>query len=168
MGPAMNAQEITKALDGRWHGSYGVAKCPCHDDHEPSLSVRDGADGDLVVNCFARCDWRNIKDVLRARGLLPKDENRPRALNRRRPPPVSRTHPEPSPNRDHALEIWRASRDPIGTLTAAYLSHRAITIATPATIRDHPGLKHAPTGQNLPAMVAAITGADRKVTAIGR
>ncbi len=42
----MNAQEITKALGGHWHGSYGTAKCPCHDDHEPSLSVRDGVDGE--------------------------------------------------------------------------------------------------------------------------
>jgi DNA primase len=53
-------------------------------------------------------------------------------------------------------------------LTGDYLYHRNITIATPATIRDHPGLKHGPTGQNLPAMVAAITGPDRKVTAIQR
>ena len=60
------------------------------------------------------------------------------------------------------------SRDPIGTVTAAYLWHRTITIATPATIRDHPGLKHGPTGQNLPAMVGAITGPDRKVIAIQR
>ncbi len=90
-----------------------------------------------------------------------------RAAPCRRPPrpqPIS----EPSPNQGHAIEIWRVSRDPIGTVTAAYLWHRTITIATPASIRDHPGLKHSPTGLNLPAMVAAITCADRKVIAIQR
>ena len=54
------------------------------------------------------------------------------------------------------------------TVTTTYLHHRAITCAIPPTIRDHPGLKHGPTGQNLPAMVAAITSADRKVIAVQR
>ena len=53
-------------------------------------------------------------------------------------------------------------------MTGDYLRRRAITIAPAATIRDHPGLTHGPTGQNLPAMVAAITGPDRKVIAIQR
>jgi len=42
----MTAREITEALDGRWHGTYGTARCPAHDDHEPSLSIRDGVDGE--------------------------------------------------------------------------------------------------------------------------
>jgi hypothetical protein len=53
-------------------------------------------------------------------------------------------------------------------LTATYLLNRALTGAIPASIRDHPGLKHSPTGLNLPAMVAAITGADRKLTSVQR
>ena len=28
----MNAESLTKALGGRWHGSYGTARCPAHDD----------------------------------------------------------------------------------------------------------------------------------------
>jgi hypothetical protein len=61
-----------------------------------------------------------------------------------------------------------ASRDPIGKLTGSYLNHRAITGKIPPTIRDHPGLKHSPTGQIFPTMVAAITGPDGKVIAIQR
>ena len=68
----MNAQDLTKALGGRWTGASGVARCPAHDDREPSLSIRDGADGEPVVNCFAGCDWRDVKDALRADGLLPE------------------------------------------------------------------------------------------------
>ena len=68
----MTAREIVKALGGRWHGAYGTARCPVHDDHEPSLSIRNGVDGEPVFNCFAGCDWRDIKDALRADGLLPE------------------------------------------------------------------------------------------------
>ena len=87
-------------------------------------------------------------------------------------PPPQPQHSEPprqdNPNQDHALEIWHSARPAPGTLTGTYLRHRAITGSIPLTIRDHPGLKHGPTGQNLPAMVAAITGADRKVVAVQR
>ena len=41
----MNSHEITKALGGSWNGSYGLAKCPAHDDRTPSLSIREGDDG---------------------------------------------------------------------------------------------------------------------------
>ena len=87
----MNAQELTKALSGQWHGTYGTAKCPAHDDREPSLSVRDGVDGEPVFNCFAGCDWRDIKDVLRARALLPERGARGerRRLHRQYRPPTA-------------------------------------------------------------------------------
>ena len=52
----MNAQDLTKALDGRWHGSYGTARCPAHDDHDPSLSVSEGQDGKLLVKCHMQVD----------------------------------------------------------------------------------------------------------------
>ncbi len=68
----MTAREIIKALDGRWGGTSGIACCPAHDDRDPSLSIRDGVDGEPVFKCFAGCDWRDVKDALRARGLLPE------------------------------------------------------------------------------------------------
>ncbi|OWJ83196.1 virulence-associated protein E, partial [Haematobacter massiliensis] len=36
------AQRITAALQGRWHGRYGLARCPAHGDRNPSLSLSDG------------------------------------------------------------------------------------------------------------------------------
>jgi putative DNA primase/helicase len=54
-------REVTKALGGRWCGSYGLARCPAHDDREPSLKIRDDArklDG-LDLHCFAGCDWQD-------------------------------------------------------------------------------------------------------------
>ena len=32
----MSARDIVKALGGRWEGSSGIAKCPAHDDKNPS------------------------------------------------------------------------------------------------------------------------------------
>jgi hypothetical protein len=36
------ARQITAALKGRWHGSYGMASCPSHLDGEtPALKISD-------------------------------------------------------------------------------------------------------------------------------
>ncbi|WP_273724050.1 hypothetical protein [Bartonella sp. AU18XJBT] len=35
----INAWGITNALHGVWHGYYGIARCPAHDDRLPSLSL---------------------------------------------------------------------------------------------------------------------------------
>ena len=162
----MNARELTVALGGRWNGASGEARCPAHEDKNPSLSIGDGDNGRLLTCCQAGCSPEAVWAALQDRGLVQRAEDRP--ARRRRPPQRPQPAPGPSPNQGHALEFWRASRSPIGTLTGSYLSHRHITIAPPATIRDHPGLRHGPTGQNLPAMVAAISGTDRKVHAIQR
>ena len=165
----MTAEVLTKVLGGRWHGSYGTTRCPAHKDRTPSLSVRDGDGGKLLTRCHAGCSPEAVWAAFLDRGLVERAEDRPRERRqRRRPQRAGKPSSEPSPNQDYSLEIWRASRDPIGTVTAAYLLYRAITIAIPPSIRDHPSLKHSTTGQSLPAMVAAITGSDRKVIAIQR
>ncbi len=63
----MLADVLLSKLDGvRQTGqNKWMARCPCHNDGTPSLSVKD--DGDRVMlNCFAGCDTR---DVLVAVGL---------------------------------------------------------------------------------------------------
>jgi hypothetical protein len=70
----MNARTIVKSLHGMWveEKSYGLARCPCHDDRKPSLKIKDDArkiDGiDLV--CFAGCDWKDVKSELQRQGLI--------------------------------------------------------------------------------------------------
>ena len=75
----MTARDIVAALGGRWCGSYGVARCPTHDDIQPSLSVKDGDNGDVVLTCFAGCDWRDVKAALRDQGIAqsgsPRDQS---------------------------------------------------------------------------------------------
>ena len=126
--------------------------------------MSEGQDGKLLVKCHAGCDQGVVWAALQDRGHVEQHDDRrtqraPRRPRRRAGKPRS----ESSPNQDYLLKIWKASRDPIGKLTGSYLNHRAITGKIPRTIRDHPNLKHGPTGLSFPTMVAAITGADRKV-----
>ncbi|MBI1311364.1 AAA family ATPase [bacterium] len=57
-------REPIKAGDG-WK-----ACCPAHDDHNPSLSVSEGDDGRVLLNCLAGCC---IDDVLAAARLEKRD-----------------------------------------------------------------------------------------------
>ena len=64
----MDARELTKALDGRWYGSYGLARCPAHDDRNPSLSIQAG-DKAILVRCHAGCETIKIIDELKRCGV---------------------------------------------------------------------------------------------------
>ena len=126
----MNAEDFTRALGGRWHGTYGTARCPAHDDREPSLSVRDGVDGEPVFNCFVGCDWRDIKDMLRTSGLLPERRNDPPARSRRYRTPNA---PKPRPNDidqqqriEIARRIWREAVSLADRPAEAYLRERGL------------------------------------------
>ena len=162
----MNAQEISKALGGAWHGSYGTAKCPAHDDREPSLSIRDGVDAEPVFNCFAGCDWRDIKDALRARGLLPeRGPGAVWALRRRRTPDAAKPRPveidaDQQQRMEFARRRWREAVPLTDSPAEVYLRERGL-VPGPAgwssSLRYHAALKHGPTGLLLPALIAAVT-----------
>ena len=71
----MNADSIVRALEARRSGSCWMAKCPAHDDHNPSLSIRE-VDGKVLLHCHAGCSQRDVIDALKARGLWPEREYR--------------------------------------------------------------------------------------------
>lgn len=48
-------ERVQRRGDGRW-----VARCPAHKDRGPSLSVRELADGTVLVHCFAGCSMESI------------------------------------------------------------------------------------------------------------
>ena len=163
----VNAQDLTKALGGRWRGGSGEARCPAHEDTTPSLSIRDGDNGRLLTCCHAGCPPAAVWSALQDRGHVERAEDR-RPAPRRPRPPRPQPVPMPGPNQGHALEIWRASQPATGTPAEVYLRSRGITVSVPPTIRFHPGSKHADTGLDLPALVAAVTDVDRNVTGIQR
>lgn len=45
--------------DGRW-----MARCPAHGDRSASLSVREGDDGRVLLNCFAGCSFVEVASAL--------------------------------------------------------------------------------------------------------
>ena len=47
-----------------------MASCPAHDDRSPSLSVKEGNDGRVLLHCFAGCTFYEVIESL---GLSPGD-----------------------------------------------------------------------------------------------
>ena len=72
----MTAGEIARALGGaRRSGDSWQARCPAHNDRNPSLSLTD-RDGRLLVHCFAGCAQEAVIEALKTRGLWPEQERR--------------------------------------------------------------------------------------------
>ena len=46
-----------------------MARCPAHEDREPSLSITDAKSGKVLVRCHAGCDQRQVIAALRSRGV---------------------------------------------------------------------------------------------------
>lgn len=67
----MTAADIASALGGRRCGRGWLARCPAHDDRNPSLSIAE-ASGKLLVRCHAGCSQGDVLEALRARGLWPE------------------------------------------------------------------------------------------------
>jgi hypothetical protein len=64
----VTADSVAHALEARRSGSGWMAKCPAHDDHNPSLSIRD-SDGKVLVHCHAGCAQSDVIGALKARGV---------------------------------------------------------------------------------------------------
>tara|TARA_R110000868_G_scaffold334479_1_gene595187 strand:+ start:91 stop:519 length:429 start_codon:yes stop_codon:yes gene_type:complete len=64
MTPAEKFVQRLGKVKGR-NGSW-TACCPAHDDKSPSLSIREGEDGRVLVHCFGGCD---VQEVLGAVGM---------------------------------------------------------------------------------------------------
>lgn len=41
-----------------------TACCPAHDDCDPSLSIREGRDGKVLLHCWAGCDTESITTAI--------------------------------------------------------------------------------------------------------
>jgi len=47
------------------NGNGWVAQCPAHEDQKPSLSITEGADGRVLLKCFADCSFDDVCTALR-------------------------------------------------------------------------------------------------------
>lgn len=125
-----------------------VARCPAHDDRNPSLSIREGADGRTLLYCFVGCDYASIADALGLRRARPAEREK---LSR----PRSTDSEHEGRKLAAAARIWHEATPAGGTLTERYIRERGIGIAIPDTLRFHPMCPH-PSGAKLPAVVAAV------------
>ncbi len=67
----MNVKDFLRELDAAQAVGEGwMARCPAHDDQTPSLSVRSGKDGRVLVYCHAGC---TVEEVVAAVGLELRD-----------------------------------------------------------------------------------------------
>jgi hypothetical protein len=97
------ARLITVTMGGTWHGHYGMIKCPCHPDNNPSLQINDDhtKSHGLAVHCHAGCPWEDIKDELCRRGLLNGEAKQPRKA------PQQQRHDDSEAHRvEYALTLW--------------------------------------------------------------
>jgi DNA primase len=72
----MTADAIARSLEARRSGSEWMAKCPAHDDRNPSLSIRQSK-GKALVHCHAGCKQRDVIEALKARGLWESEKRDP-------------------------------------------------------------------------------------------
>ena len=161
-----DAREITRALGGRWHGGYGVARCPAHEDRTPSLSLKDGREGRLLARCHAGCEWTAVADALRSQGLLPAWRGDARGADPRVAAEHEREERAAAEKRARqARWCWKGARPIEGTPAERYLRGRGITGLAdlagflPRSLRFHPACWHAPTARRRPALVALVEGA---------
>lgn len=61
---------IERLANVRKNGGGWTACCPAHDDRRPSLSIREGDDGRLLLKCHSGCAF---EEILRAVDLEPRD-----------------------------------------------------------------------------------------------
>lgn len=147
------AKKLVRALGGQWNGGSGMARCPAHDDTNPSLSVTQ-KNGRVLFYCHAGCSQRQVASALASLGLR---VGQVRSSREDQPP----TENEEVRERDTrtALEIWHASKPGAGMLEG-YVHHgRGLEISIPDALRFHPGLRHR-SGEIFPAMVALVTNAN--------
>lgn len=70
-GPELEAKALAHALGGRTCGSGWTARCPAHDDHNPSFRIDESPEGKLLFHCFAGCSQSDVISALNALGFWP-------------------------------------------------------------------------------------------------
>jgi hypothetical protein len=73
----MLTADLAHALGARRTGSRWMARCPAHQDKNPSLSIQEQSDR-ILLHCFAGCRQEAVIDALRERGLWPQRETKDR------------------------------------------------------------------------------------------
>lgn len=71
----MRAEELAQILGGHREGDQFKAPCPAHPDTKPSLAIKDGRSGKLLLHCHAGCTYDEILAALQRKGIDVKAES---------------------------------------------------------------------------------------------
>jgi len=156
----MNARELVAALGGRGY----MAQCPSHDDHNPSLAVRDGEGGAILFHCHAGCSQRDVLEALKERRLWATGQQE---LSLSTPTP-DKDYGQTARRQARARAIWQAAQPASGTAVEKYLRARGIVMPPPPSLRYSSALRHGYTGLDFPGMVAAVTDESGAIVAVHR
>ena len=165
----MNAAEIAQALGGRRCSGGWIARCPAHNDHNPSFSIQEAPDGRVLLYCHAGCGQAEVIHALQDQGLwLTNDRHQAKIVRSQSHQPAQNQRDGEGANRTAAaLKIWRSAAPAANTLVETYLQSRGIDIVPPTSLRFHPALPH-PSGGLWPAMIALVRTSDDVPVAIHR
>jgi hypothetical protein len=152
----MSAASLARALGGHRAGRDWIARCPAHADKTPSLAIREGRDGRVLLKCHAGCTQWDVIGALKDRGIWMADGGGQSFATPRRVADVGEHRRGDVCRTAFAMQIWDECLPARGTLVETYFRSRGLEIAPPASLRFHPALKH-PTGGTWPAMVAHVT-----------
>jgi hypothetical protein len=105
----ITAASLAMELGGKRTSSGYIAKCPVHEDNNPSLSISEPG-GKVLVHCFVGCRQQDVIDALRARGLwlVPQPEKPTRA---------ARNQMRREREDRQAAECWGRSAEALARLT---------------------------------------------------
>jgi putative DNA primase/helicase len=158
--------QLLAGLNAKRSGSQWQARCPAHDDKDPSLSITT-LGGRVLLHCFASCEYRAIVEWLELRGLWPVEVA-----------PVEAAQPNAAADRvlgemdpgllERMRKIDAKLRRIDNTRVDRYLTNRGIKIRSPHQIAYHPALWHPFTGTSWPAMVAIIRTVEGHVAGLHR
>jgi putative DNA primase/helicase len=162
----MNAESIAIALGGRKAGRGWSVRCPAHDDRNPSLSLRDSANGGVWVRCFTGCPRDEVVASLKAMGLWTQGASQKisRTLLRQT---LNCSAIDDQKRTNYALSVWDSSGPAKKTLVESYLASRGLCMPQTDVLR-HQVLNH-PSGGIWSAMIALVTrGGDNTPIGIHR
>jgi Toprim domain len=191
MGGIMKLAAVAARLGGELVGRQVLAPGPGHSANDRSLSIHFTSADEFVVHSFAGDDPIACKDYVRCKLGLPQWEPGDERDRRAKSDKVNafdmawierRTEKRPMNedeirNRDYALSIWNAAKDPRGTLAEKYLREtRKLDLPdnlAESVLRFHPRCpwRNEDTGktERVPALIAAFRSVDDdSITAIHR
>ncbi len=151
----IDPQSLTLSSGGKWHGSYGVAPCPCcqpeRRKEQAALSISCDEER-LLLHCKKLgCDFRDIISGLGlSAGRYELDHEKLKEAQRKK-------YEQEAYKLKQAREIWKASKPIDGTYGETYLRGRGITCPLPSSLRWNDNLYHGPSCSRLCGIVAKVS-----------